>query len=158
MPETTPQTRVQGCGASRPQRKRPTVATGVQFVSAALLRCTQPTEQPRPYTAARNLPPPQQHPTQRSDALSPSASRAPRGCPDRTGGGNNWHISTIREYCQSKHCMNYEIVKMGPNLCDVLTTHLGGWVPRVTLYCSGQGTDFTMRLHQRLHMRLLVRT
>ena len=20
-------------------------------------------------------------------------------------------------------------------------THLGGWVPRVTLYCSGQGTD-----------------
>ena len=85
------------------QKETPTPPhTPLTAAGAAMLGSAQPTEQPRPCAVASSLPPPLQHPAQRSDALSPSASRAPRGCPDRTGGRDNWHISTIREYCQSK--------------------------------------------------------
>ena len=69
---------------------------------------------------ARNLPPPQHNPTQRSDALILKPSADARCNHYHTVGGMNWHISTIREYCQSNQCVNYEIVKKSPNLIDVL--------------------------------------
>ena len=108
---------------ARPEARQPTKGdpytphTPLSPAGAAVLGSTQPTEQPRPCAVASSLPPPLQQPTHRSDALSPSASEAPRIAPAAVT------IGTFRQFgntVSQKQCMNYEIVKMSPHLIDVL--------------------------------------